>query len=95
MALTENDVVKIAHLARLSITALERTEVTDRLSRILTMVDRLQAADADGVTPMAHPLDAVQPLRADIVTESNHRDEYQQIAPATENGLYLVPRVLE
>lgn len=95
MALTESDVEKIARLARLSITAAERGEVTSRLGSILGMVDRLQAAATAGVAPMAHPLDAVQPLRADRVTETNHRDDYQRIAPATENGLYLVPRVIE
>lgn len=95
MALTESDVEKIARLARLSITAAERGEVTSRLGSILGMVDRLQAAATAGVAPMAHPLDAVQPLREDRVTETNHRDDYQRIAPATESGLYLVPRVIE
>jgi len=95
MALTESDVEKIARLARLSINAAERSEVTARLGSILGMVDRLQAAATAGVDPMAHPLDAVQPLREDRVTETNHRDEYQRIAPATESGLYLVPRVIE
>ena len=95
MALTESDVEKIARLARLSITAAERGEVTSRLGSILGMVDRLQAAATAGVAPMAHPLDAVQPLREDRVTETNHRDDYQRIAPATGNGLYLVPRVIE
>jgi len=95
MALNESDVEKIAHLARLSITAAERAEVTARLGSILGMVDRLQAAETAGITPMAHPLDAVQPLRPDVVTETDRRDAYQQIAPATEAGLYLVPRVIE
>ncbi|MFZ5722293.1 MAG: Asp-tRNA(Asn)/Glu-tRNA(Gln) amidotransferase subunit GatC [Pseudomonadota bacterium] len=95
MALTESDVEKIARLARLRIDAGERAAVTARLGSILGMVDRLQAAATAGVEPMAHPLDAVQPLRADRVTESNRRDDYQRIAPAVENGLYLVPRVIE
>lgn len=95
MALTESDVEKIAHLARLSVTERERAEVTARLTSILGMVDRLQAAATAGVQPMAHPLDAVQPLRPDEVTETNHRDVYQRIAPAVEAGLYLVPRVIE
>ena len=95
MALSESDVEKIAHLARLSISAAERAEVTARLGSILGMVDRLQAADTAGVAPMAHPLDAVQPLRPDEVTEPDRRDDFQRIAPATEAGLYLVPRVIE
>lgn len=95
MALNERDVEKIAHLARLSLTDAERGEVTARLGSILAMVDRLQAADTAGIQPMAHPLDAVQALRPDAVTETDHRDDYQRIAPATEAGLYLVPRVIE
>ena len=59
------------------------------------MVDRLQAADTDAVEPMANPLDAVQRLRADEVTEHNQREAFQAIAPAVDNGLYLVPRVIE
>lgn len=93
--LTESDVAKIAHLARLRVTDGERAAITARLTGILGMVDRLQSAPVTGVEPMAHPLDAVQPLRPDIVTGTNHRDDYQQIAPAVENGLYLVPRVIE
>ncbi len=95
MALTESDVEKIAHLARLSVTERERAEVTARLTSILGMVDRLQAVDTAGVEPLAHPLDATQPLRADLVTETDRRDDYQRVAPAVENGLFLVPKVIE
>ncbi len=95
MALTESDVEKIARLARLRIDAGERAAVAARLGSILDMVDRLQAAPTAGIAPMAHPLDAVQALREDRVTEQNHRADYQRIAPATEQGLYLVPRVIE
>ena len=65
------------------------------LDRILAMVDQLQQVDTDGVAPLAHPLEATQRLRADEVTESNQRERFQQVAPATEQGLYLVPRVVE
>lgn len=95
MALTESDVEKIAHLARLSVTEQERTEVAARLTSILGMVDRLQAVDTAGAEPLAHPLDATQPLRADQVTETDRRDDYQRVAPAVENGLFLVPKVIE
>lgn len=95
MALTAADVAKIAHLARLQLTADEEGRVTDRLNDILGLIDQLQAADTTGVEPMAHPMDATQPLREDIVTESNQREAYQAIAPATEAGLYLVPQVIE
>ena len=95
MALTAADVAKIAHLARLQLTPEEEGRVTDRLNDILGLIDRLQAADTTGIAPMAHPMDASQPLREDVVTEQDHRDDYQKIAPATEAGLYLVPKVIE
>ena len=65
------------------------------LSRILELVDRMNEVDTDGVTPMAHPQHATQRLRPDTVTESDQRERFQAIAPATERGLYLVPRVVE
>jgi aspartyl-tRNA(Asn)/glutamyl-tRNA(Gln) amidotransferase subunit C len=95
MALSPQDVAKIAHLARLQVTGTEAERFTDKLNTILGMIDRLQAADTRGITPMAHPLDATQPLREDRVSETNHRETYQAIAPATEAGLYLVPKVIE
>lgn len=95
MSLTRQDVEKIAHLARLAITEEELASTTERLSTILNLVDQLQAADTQGIEPMAHPLDVTQRLRPDAVTETNQREKYQQIAPATEAGLYLVPKVIE
>ncbi|MDF3030391.1 MAG: gatC [Moraxellaceae bacterium] len=95
MTLTADDVGKIAHLARLQLSAEEEGRVTDRLNDILHLIDQLQAADTAGVEPMAHPMDATQPLREDTVTETDRRDAYQAIAPATEAGLYLVPKVIE
>lgn len=95
MALEEKDVAKIAHLARLQVTDAELSAVATRLSTILELIDQLQAAPTDGIAPMAHPLDATQRLRPDIATETGQRDAYQQIAPAVEAGLYLVPKVIE
>ena len=95
MALNKNDVEKIAHLARLQISDTDATEVGQRVSNILAMIDQMQTVDTSDVQAMAHPFDAVQRLRADKVTEQNQRDYLQQIAPATQDGLYLVPRVLE
>lgn len=95
MTLTADDVGKIAHLARLQLSAEEEGRVTDRLNDILHLIDQLQAADTGGVEPMAHPMDATQPLREDTVTEIDRRATYQAIAPATEAGLYLVPKVIE
>lgn len=95
MSLTHDDVKKIAHLARLSLPEAQIDDYAQRLSGILDMVAKLQEAPTQGIAPMAHPLDATQRLREDAVTESNQRDAYQQIAPETEDGLYLVPKVIE
>ncbi|MDW5378613.1 Asp-tRNA(Asn)/Glu-tRNA(Gln) amidotransferase subunit GatC [Halomonas sp. HP20-15] len=95
MALEPQDVRRAAFLARLGLNDDEAAGYVDDLSRILEMVDRLQAVDTTGVAPLAHPLDATQRLRADEVTESDQRERFQRCAPAVENGLYLVPRVVE
>ncbi|AQA19819.1 asparaginyl/glutamyl-tRNA amidotransferase subunit C [Halioglobus japonicus] len=95
MAIEQDEIEKIAELARIRIGADQIGEVTQRITEILGMVDQLQAADTAGVEPMANPLDATARLRADEVTELNRRDAFQAIAPATEDGLYLVPKVIE
>ncbi len=95
MALERCEVEKIAHLARLGLDEGDLPRTTETLNNILGLIDRMQAVDTTGVEPLAHPLEATQRLRADQVTETNHRDEYQAIAPAAENGLYLVPKVIE
>lgn len=95
MAIEQSEVEKIAELARIQISDEEIGQVTQRITEILQMVDQLQAVDTQGVDPMANPLDATQCLRPDEVTESNQRDAFQAIAPAVENGLYLVPKVIE
>ena len=95
MSLEHSDVEKIAHLARLAIEEDQVDEYAAALSNILDLVEQMNSADTSGVTPMAHPLDMAQRLRPDEVTESDQRDKYQRIAPATEAGLYLVPKVIE
>jgi len=95
MSLTQEDVKKIAHLARLSIGDADIPAYEKELSNILGLVEQMNTADTSNVSPMAHPLDMAQRLRDDVVTEENHRDEYQSIAPSTEKGLYLVPQVIE
>ncbi|OFE12644.1 asparaginyl/glutamyl-tRNA amidotransferase subunit C [Pseudohongiella acticola] len=95
MALDNTDVEKIAHLARLQISESDTLEVAQRISNILNMIDQMQNVDTSQVAPMAHPFDATQRLRPDVVTETNQRDQYQKIAPATQDGLYLVPKVIE
>jgi aspartyl-tRNA(Asn)/glutamyl-tRNA(Gln) amidotransferase subunit C len=95
MALNTTDVEKIAHLARLQINDSDIREVGQRISNILQMIDQMQNVDTREVTPMAHPFDAAQRLRSDQVTEQDQRDYLQRIAPATQDGLYLVPKVIE
>lgn len=95
MSLERSDVEKIAHLARLAVSESELDAVASDLSNILDLVEQMNSANTQGVTPMAHPLHMSQRLREDQVTESDRRDYYQSIAPATEEGLYLVPRVIE
>jgi aspartyl-tRNA(Asn)/glutamyl-tRNA(Gln) amidotransferase subunit C len=95
MALERSDVEKIAHLARLGLDEADIPRTTETLNRILGLVDRMQAVDTDGIEPLAHPLEATQRLRADVVGESDQRDAYQAIAPAVADGLYLVPKVIE
>ena len=95
MSITENELARIAELARLHIDSDELAALGRRLDDILGMVATLQAADTEGVAPLANPLDAHQPLRPDVVTEDNRRQEFQALAPAVEDGLYLVPRVIE
>nr|BFD39646.1 Asp-tRNA(Asn)/Glu-tRNA(Gln) amidotransferase subunit GatC [Pseudomonas sp. FFPRI_1] len=95
MALERSDVEKIAHLASIKLNEGDLPHITSALNSILGLVDEMQAVDTDGIEPQAHPLEASQRLRADVVTESNHREAYQSIAPAVENGLYLVPKVID
>jgi aspartyl-tRNA(Asn)/glutamyl-tRNA(Gln) amidotransferase subunit C len=95
MSLDASEIKKIAHLARLGINADDIPEYSRNLSDILAFVEQLNAVDTSGVEPLAHPLEATQRLRADVVTETDNRDDFQQLAPETESGLYLVPQVIE
>jgi len=95
MSLTPDDVARIARLARIELSAAERDATRDQLNGILGFIEQLQAVDNTGIEPMAHAVDVVQRLRPDVVTESDRRAEFQAVAPETEAGLYLVPRVVE
>ena len=95
MSIDAAEVEKIARLAKLSIAAENISAYAGNLSAILDLAAKMERLDTDGVEPMAHPLDMVQRLRADDVSEANNRDEFQAIAPQTEAGLYLVPQVIE
>ena len=95
MSLSRNDVEKIARLARLHVDENQIDNYAQTLSRILDLVEQMNSVDTDNVEPMSHPRDAALRLRPDIVEETNQREAFQAIAPATENGLYLVPKVME
>jgi aspartyl-tRNA(Asn)/glutamyl-tRNA(Gln) amidotransferase subunit C len=95
MSLDKADIEKLAELARVRVADEELPEVTERIASILELVDQMRAVDTSGVEPLAHPLDARQRLRQDRVTEDDRRGDFQALAPAVEDGLYLVPRVVE
>lgn len=95
MSIDADAIEKIARLARIRLDPADVPALTERIGNILAMVDRLQAVDTEGVEPLANPCDARQRLRADVVTETDQRSRFQAIAPSTEQGLYLVPRVIE
>jgi aspartyl-tRNA(Asn)/glutamyl-tRNA(Gln) amidotransferase subunit C len=95
MALDHTDINRIAHLARLQIDEQDVADYVRNLSDILGFVEQMNGVDTLDVVPMAHPLDAVQRLRPDVVTEDNQRELFQAQAPQTEAGLYLVPKVIE
>jgi aspartyl-tRNA(Asn)/glutamyl-tRNA(Gln) amidotransferase subunit C len=106
MSLSDDQVRRIARLARIDLRAGETEDVAARLNRVLGLIDQMSAVDTAGIEPMAHPLDARlaqgQRLRSDEVTEKDERERYQAVAPegkdgarAVQDGLYLVPKVIE
>ena len=95
MAIERQQVEQLAHLARIALDESTLSRTTRSLADVLALIDQLQAVDTTGIEPMAHPLDAVQRLRADIVTEPDQRDVLQAIAPAVQDGLFLGPKVVE
>jgi aspartyl-tRNA(Asn)/glutamyl-tRNA(Gln) amidotransferase subunit C len=95
MSVSDDDVRKVSRLARLAILDENVHVYAEKLSGILDMVDQLNAVDTTGVEPLSNPLDSVQRLREDVVTETNQREKYQSVAPEVEKGLYLVPKVLD
>ena len=95
MALTNDDVLYIAKLANLQLAETQVDQYKQELSRILDFVEQMNNVNVDHVEPMAHPQEMMQPLREDVITATNQRDKFQAIAPATQDGLYLVPKVIE
>jgi aspartyl-tRNA(Asn)/glutamyl-tRNA(Gln) amidotransferase subunit C len=85
----------LAELARIEVAAADAEVLREQLNGILAMVDQMLAVDTAGIEPMAHPQEASQRLREDVVTEADQRELFQSIAPQVEDGLYLVPRVID
>ena len=95
MALSLDDIQRIAHLARIEITPAEATAVGTKLDGIFELIGRMRAVDTTGIVPMSHAQDLMLPLREDRVTETDRHEDYQRLAPAVQDGLYLVPKVIE
>jgi len=95
MSLSNDQVGHIARLARIAVSASELEATRDKLNGIFGLIEQMQAVDTSGVEPMSHPQELATRLRPDLVTEADRRDAFQKVAPQTEAGLYLVPKVIE
>ncbi|OJZ17798.1 MAG: asparaginyl/glutamyl-tRNA amidotransferase subunit C [Thiobacillus sp. 65-29] len=95
MSLSTDDIKRIARLARIEIDDAQAQATQGQLNTIFGLIAAMQAVNTTGIAPMAHAQEVFQRLREDAVTEADRRDAFQAIAPAVENGLYLVPRVIE
>ena len=95
MSLTLEQVRRVAHLARIEVSDAEANNTLGHLNGIFTLIEAMQAVDTRGVEPMAHAQDLAQRLRPDEVSEIDRRDAFQALAPDAEQGLYLVPQVME
>jgi aspartyl-tRNA(Asn)/glutamyl-tRNA(Gln) amidotransferase subunit C len=95
MSLSDDQIRRIARLARIAIRPDESEALLARLNRVLGLIEQMRAVDTAGIEPMSHALDVVQRLRPDEVTEQDRREGYLSVAPAVEDGLYLVPKVIE
>lgn len=95
MAVDAKTVTDMAHLARIAVADEDIPQIAEQMGKVLDLAEKMAAVETDHLEPMAHPLDAAQPLRADAVSEGDARDDFQAVAPAVERGLYLVPKVIE
>jgi aspartyl-tRNA(Asn)/glutamyl-tRNA(Gln) amidotransferase subunit C len=99
MALNPNDIERIAHLARLELQPVESERMLARINRFFSLVERMRSVDTTGIEPLAHPVAVIQDvalrLRADVASEPDQREANQRSAPAVQDGLFLVPKVME
>jgi aspartyl-tRNA(Asn)/glutamyl-tRNA(Gln) amidotransferase subunit C len=99
MSLNSQDIARIANLARLELSPEESARLLVQTNDFFTIVEKMRAVDTTGIEPLAHPLDTIQTmslrLRDDIASEPNNREANQRTAPAVENGMFLVPKVIE
>jgi len=95
MSLSLQDILQVAELARLNLSTEHNSHIQTDLSRIMKMIDQINEISTDKIEPMAHPLDVSQRLRPDIVTEEDQRAVFLKLAPLTEAGLFLVPKVID
>ncbi len=100
MSLHLTDIARLAKLAQLDLSEQQAADTLAKLNDIFALVEQMKAVDTSGVEPLSHPVaawrnDLAMPLREDRITETNHRDDYQHPAPAVQDGLYLVPKVIE
>lgn len=99
MSLTSTDIARIANLARLALEPAESERMLTQINQFFDIVEQMRAVDTTGIEPLAHPVAAVMDvtlrLREDVVSEPNRREANQQSAPAVEQGLFLVPKVIE
>ena len=95
MSLDLEQIRRIARLARIAVSDDEAVATAGKLNSLLGLIEQMQAVDTSGIEPMSHAMDLVQRLREDKAVEPDRREVFQAIAPAVEDGLYLVPRVVE
>ena len=95
MSITKADIIKVAHLSRIQVSEDEIPKITESINNILLLIDKMQKVDTSNITPLANPHDAIQRLRVDEVTAIDERDKFLQNAPMSQNGLFLVPKVIE
>ena len=95
MALTDKEIKKLSHLAKINIDSKDEEIVLSKLEGIIKLIDSMQKVNTDGIQPMSHALDITQPLRVDMVTEENQKNDFLKLGPESNENYFIVPRVVE